>query len=52
MLRLNGHLEVNQARCLEDVPEEQHLLRVAGGKARVTAPSLQQWRGGAGVEVG
>ena len=30
MLRLNGRLEVNQVRCLEDVPEEQHLLRVAG----------------------
>lgn len=48
MLRPNGRLEVNQVRCLEDAPEEQHLQRLGGSsgrkKACVTAPSLKEWK--------
>lgn len=38
MLRLNGRLEVNQVRCLEDVPEEQHLQRLGGSRGRKKGP--------------
>ena len=34
MLKLNGRLEVNQVRCLEDAPEEQLLQRLGGSSGR------------------